>query len=121
MSTFNLLQGTEYFPKLKGSILIVEVTDAVSPGLFDSCLQSLVLQKDFNGVKGMLIGRFQKGSNMTKEKLNKIIKTKKELNNIPIIANVDFGHTTPIATLPIGGIIKIEATKKRAIIQVIKF
>ena len=37
-----------------------------------------------------------------------IIKSKKQLDNIPIIANVDFGHTTPIITFPIGGRVKID-------------
>ncbi|MBP7479044.1 MAG: hypothetical protein KA785_01220 [Spirochaetaceae bacterium] len=32
-----------------------------------------------------------------------MIKTKKELSSIPVAANFDFGHTTPIACLPIGG------------------
>ena len=40
---------------------------------------------------------------MTNDLLIKIIKTKKELDNIPIIANVDFGHTDPKITFPIGG------------------
>ncbi|USN51912.1 MAG: hypothetical protein H6731_01595 [Myxococcales bacterium] len=28
--------------------------------------------------------------------------------NIPVLANLDFGHTTPIFTIPIGGRAKIE-------------
>jgi len=40
---------------------------------------------------------------MTNDLLIKIIKTKKELDNMPIIANVDFGHTDPKITFPIGG------------------
>ena len=40
---------------------------------------------------------------MTKEKWIKLIKSKPELENIPIIADCDFGHTTPIITFPIGG------------------
>jgi muramoyltetrapeptide carboxypeptidase LdcA involved in peptidoglycan recycling len=40
---------------------------------------------------------------MTNDLLIKIIKTKKELDNIPIVANVDFGHTDPKITFPIGG------------------
>jgi muramoyltetrapeptide carboxypeptidase len=32
-----------------------------------------------------------------------IIETKPALENLPIIANADFGHTTPIFTFPIGG------------------
>ena len=40
---------------------------------------------------------------MTIEKWKKIISYKKELKGNPIIANADFGHTTPIFTFPIGG------------------
>ena len=40
---------------------------------------------------------------MTRELLTKIIETKKELSRIPVVANVDFGHTTPQITFPIGG------------------
>ena len=40
---------------------------------------------------------------MTKEKWIKLIKSKPELEKIPVIAGCDFGHTTPIITFPIGG------------------
>lgn len=46
---------------------------------------------------------------MSKEKLKFIINNKKELSHIPIIANVDFGHTNPMITLPIGGFCELEA------------
>ena len=46
---------------------------------------------------------------MTREKLEYIIKTKSELKTVPVIANVDFGHTTPQITLPIGGRARIVA------------
>ena len=39
---------------------------------------------------------------MDLEKLRLIIESKAELKNLPIIANADFGHTTPIFTFPIG-------------------
>ena len=45
---------------------------------------------------------------MTNELLIKIIKTKKELNNLPVIANVDFGHTDPKITFPVGGEVSLE-------------
>jgi muramoyltetrapeptide carboxypeptidase LdcA involved in peptidoglycan recycling len=37
------------------------------------------------------------------EKLHYIIATKPKLKNIPIICDVDFGHSTPIITFPIAG------------------
>ena len=64
-------------------------------------------QDDFKNVKGMVIGRFQKASEVSREKLEFIL-NKPELKNMPIIANVDFGHTTPLTTFPIGGTAKIE-------------
>ncbi len=57
---------------------------------------------------------------MNKEKLIKIIKTKKELDNLPVIAYADFGHTYPITTFPIGGEVEIEATKNNVKIVIKK-
>src|SRR3989344_7862970 len=85
LCTFNLLQGTEYFPDLSNSILFLEDDYETVPHTFDRDLQSLIHLPDFNKIRGLVIGRFQKKSNMTDELLKKIIKTKKELDNIPVI------------------------------------
>lgn len=116
----NSLQGTDYWPGLKNSILILEEDEEINPPLFDRQLQSLIHQPDFAGVKGILIGKFQKNTKMTKDLLSKIINTKRELKNIPIIANANFGHTTPIATIPIGGTMEIKAKDKNVKIKIIK-
>lgn len=116
----NALQGTQFWPTLDDAVLILEEDDEINPQLFDRQLQSLIQQPDFKLVKGILIGRFQKKSNMTKKLLNKIINSKDELRGLPIIANVDFGHTTPLATIPIGGIIKISSDNKRVTIRIIE-
>ncbi len=112
LCTFNLLQGTEYFPDLKGSILFIEDDEETKPTNFDRDLQSLIHQPSFKGVKGLVIGRFQNASKMSTEKLVKIIKSKKELKNLPVIANVDFGHTSPIITFPIGGEVTMDTVKR---------
>jgi muramoyltetrapeptide carboxypeptidase LdcA involved in peptidoglycan recycling len=112
LCTFNLLQGTEFFPDLNDSVLFIEDDLETKPTNFDRDLQSLIHLPSFIGVKGIVIGRFQNDSKMTNEKLVKIIKTKEELKNIPVIANVDFGHTSPIITFPIGGEVSIDTKKK---------
>ena len=118
LCTFNLLQGTGYMPNLNNSILFLEDDDDGSKNDgFDRDLQSLIHQSSFKGVKGIVIGRFQKTSNVTKEKLIKIIKNKAELKNIPVIANVDFGHTSPIITIPIGGDVRMDTKKKVILIR----
>ena len=120
LCTFNLLQGTEYFPNLENSILFLEDDEESQPHHFDRDLQSIIHQPGFSGVKGIVIGRFQKASQMTDEKLIKIIKTKKELDNIPVIANVDFGHTDPMITYPIGVVARISSSKKNSEIEILK-
>jgi muramoyltetrapeptide carboxypeptidase LdcA involved in peptidoglycan recycling len=45
---------------------------------------------------------------MTRRLLEQIVASKRELAGIPVIANVDFGHTAPILTLPIGGLVEID-------------
>ena len=112
--TLRTLQCTEYFPDLTNSILFLEEDYESEPQHFDRDLQSLLLLPDFKKVKGIVLGRFQKASKITKDILHKIIATKQELKNIPIIADVDFGHTSPMITFPIGGEVYIEASKTEA-------
>lgn len=114
LCTFNLLQGTSYFPNIKNSILFFEDDElggSYSAVEFDRNLQSVIHQPGFRMVKGIIIGRFQKASEMDLIKIRHIIKSKKELSKIPIIYDVDFGHTDPKITFPIGGKVEIVANK----------
>ena len=119
--TLNLLQGSEFYPSLKDKIIFLEDNNKENFRAFENHLQSLILQTDFDSVRGLIIGRFQKESGVTRELLEKLIATKKELKNLPIIANVDFGHTVPMVTLPIGGYLKINAQKDNPQISVDTF
>lgn len=119
LCTFNLLQGTTYMPSLENSILFLEddaLTGSDTAVNFDRDLQSLIQQPGFNGVKGLIIGRFQQASHLSLDLLKTIIGNKKELKNMPIIANVDFGHTDPMITFPIGGTVQINTADKDKII-----
>lgn len=109
LCTMNLLQGTEFMPSLKDSILFIEDDEESHSRTFDRDLQSLLHLPDAGSIKALLIGRFQKNSNVTEEALRKIILSKEELKNIPIIANVNFGHVQPFATLPIGAVATVKA------------
>lgn len=120
LCTFNLLQGSEYFPNLKDSIIFIEDDEESRPHHFDRDLQSLIHQPGFKNVRGIVMGRFQKASKITNNLLIKIIKTKKELDNLPVIANVDFGHTDPKITFPIGGEVEIKANKNFFSIKILK-
>ena len=112
LCTLNLLQGTEYMPDVENKILFLEDDDMAGKIYlmeFDRNLQSLIHMPEFKTVKALVLGRSQKATDMTKEKWIKLIKNKQELANIPVIAGVDFGHSTPIITFPIGGNAKLKA------------
>ena len=114
LCTLNLLQGTQFMPSLENTILFLEDDDATGDGFpveFDRNLQSMIHLPDFSGVKGIVIGRFQKNGYISPDKLEKIIKTKKELEKIPVIYGADFGHTTPTVTFPVGGSARLMAKK----------
>lgn len=112
LGTFDLLLGTPYRPAFeKETILFVEDTGGSDIYSFDRNLQALLYQEDFKNVKALVIGRFQKDSKISREMLEFMLKSKSELDNMPIIANVDFGHTTPLLTLPIGGTAKVDDGK----------
>ena len=114
LPTLSLLQGTPYMPDLKDKILFIEYDGMVGefvPEEFDRDLQSLLQQSNANKIKGLVLGRFTSNANMTHEKLQKILETKRELKNIPVIANVDFGHTNPTIIFPIGGNCQLKVGK----------
>jgi muramoyltetrapeptide carboxypeptidase len=103
LGTLCLLFGTPYMPDLEGSILLLEDDEEENPVDFDRHLQSLIHQPGFEGVRAVVIGKFQKASNVDPDILTAIIKSKRELAGIPIVAGASFGHTTPQFTFPIGG------------------
>lgn len=105
LCSLNLLQGTPYMPNLKNSILFIEddnLAGEKTPNEFARNLESLLQQPDANFIKGVILGRFFSQSQMSIEKINFLINSKRGLKNIPVIADVDFGHTDPSITFPIG-------------------
>ena len=112
LGTLVLLNGSKYRPEFKdNTILFVE--NCYSSGGDDADflrqLQAMAYQPDFAKVKALVIGRFQKASDISRTKLEYIVNAIPQLRELPIVANVDFGHTTPMLTLPIGG--RCELTK----------
>jgi len=116
--TFTFLQGSEYAPSYKNSILFLEDTGKESFRDFQNQLQSILNQKESEGIKGIVVGRFQKDTGMTRDLLSKIIKSKHELKNVPVLGNVDFGHTTPTITFPIGGKVELVVRSTSSVLTI---
>ena len=111
LCSLNLLNGTEYFPRIKGDVILCIEDDSYDsiPETFERNFQTLVQQPFFNQVKAILIGRFQCESRATEDVIGEIVLSKNLDPNIPIITNLDFGHTDPKFTYPVGGRCRVAA------------
>lgn len=117
VSTISLLGGTSFMPKLKDKVLMLEMYQGSLPE-FDRYLEWLLMQKGSDAIEGLLIGRFQKNAGVSREGLKDILLEKPRLQGVPIVANVDFGHTNPKVTLPIGGIMTMNVRETTATITI---
>ena len=109
MCTLNLLQGTRYMPSLAGAVLFLEDDELSSPTEFRRDLHSLLQLPDAAKISGLVIGRFQQASGINREDLSDLVATIPVLAGKPVLANVDFGHTNPLMTIPIGGPVRVLA------------
>ena len=57
---------------------------------------------------------------ITLKKIKDLFDSKSELKNIPIVYNVDFGHTDPSCSFPVGGKAIIFAKNKEVDIKIEK-
>jgi muramoyltetrapeptide carboxypeptidase LdcA involved in peptidoglycan recycling len=103
LCTFNLLQGGPYRPSLEGALLLVEDDALTFPAELARNLTSLLQLPDAAGITGVVIGRFQRASGITRNLLQLVVVRADLPSGVPVLANADFGHTHPLATLPIGG------------------
>ncbi|MEI5992798.1 S66 family peptidase [Candidatus Enterococcus mansonii] len=110
LGTFQLLFGTRFLPKLERSILFVENAEEDDYRDFARGLASLL--QVVKHPRALLIGRFPKETGMTEERLLAILSKYPLLREIPVIYDMDFGHTQPIFTIPIGDKATVDTAKK---------
>lgn len=103
IGTMLLLAGTKYFPKLKNAILFIEDDESESSKTMDRMFTQLRQMGVYDQIAGMIIGRFHSDVGFNEnDSLEMILSESLKGYRIPVITNVDFGHTDPLITLPIG-------------------
>ena len=125
VGTFYLLQGTECQPRFnKDTILLAEDDDEsgkVTDREFDRRLESILQQPGARQhIKGVLIGRFNIASRVSMPDIADIVE-RKFGKTIPVFADIDFGHTVPQLTLPIGGTLNMSVINKRPRLELVEY
>ncbi len=92
LTSFLQLAGTKYFPKLQNKIIFLEDTPNTPLNFRDRALHHLWLQKWANQIQWILIGKTGTGHHITPQNWEKLFSQIQSFQNIPIIANLDFGH-----------------------------
>lgn len=117
IEVLEFLKSTDYWPDKKfwdNKILFFETSeDKPSPEQVGFMLRNYGMQGIFSKINGIIFGRAKDYSSKEKDDLNKIIleivKGEFGINNIPIVVDMDFGHTDPKIILPLGGKIKLNS------------
>jgi muramoyltetrapeptide carboxypeptidase len=116
LNTLMLVTGTSAQVKLTSPIAFLENAEEEDFYAWDRELAHFL--QVYPDIAGLVIGRFPKEEGMTEEILWFILDKYPLLQHIPVIYDVDFGHTQPIFTFPLGG--EIQLTTKPLKLEILK-
>ena len=115
------MRGTDFWPTLdewQGTILFLETSEeGPSPAAFLRGLRSLAAIGIFQQLHGVIFGR--PGGDIPIETFNEydtvilqVVRNEQGISDLPIITNMDFGHTDPMFVLPYGIMAEINCEQR---------
>ena len=108
------LRGTEYWADWQDAIFFFETSEEKpSPRTVDGILMDYQNMGVFEKIRGLLIGRPMSYSDDEKQQLRDVVLERTRGYSFPIVADMDFGHTAPQCTLPLGVTARIDSARKR--------
>ncbi|HEO5320209.1 TPA: LD-carboxypeptidase [Streptococcus agalactiae] len=108
LSTFGLLRGTPYAPKIERYVLLIEEAEESNFYEFDRNLAAIL--QAYPHPQAILMGRFPKECSMTPQVFEYILSKHAIFKEIPVIYDMDFAHTQPLLTVTIGAEISVDTT-----------
>jgi len=120
IDVFDWARGTEIFPEnWQNAILFLETSEeAPSPEFVARTLRVYAAMGILSQLSGILFGR--PGGEISLDTfaeydraILQVVKDEQGLNDLPIITHMDFGHTSPVFTLPYGVQAEIDMDRQR--------
>ena len=114
LSTLMLLAGTPYWPEIEGRILFLDEDGTETPQTVDRYLTQLRHMGVYESISGLVLGRlpsqvgFREG-----DSLEMILDEALLGYDFPVVSGVDFAHTDPLITIPLGIKVLLDADNKR--------
>lgn len=107
------LRGTPWWPDLDGAVLALETSEeGLPPHAVARFLRVLAITGEAQRLGALL---FARPGGVAVERhadydaaITGVIRDEERLDDLPIVTNLDFGHTDPIWTLPVGGTVRVD-------------
>lgn len=120
------LRGTDYFSAagdLHGAVLFLETSEeGAPPSMLSRFVRCLAAMGILERLSGILLGR--PGGDVDPQTfgeyddaLCKAVREEYGLNDMPIVTNMDFGHTDPMFVIPMGVKVCIDSAKREIAID----
>ena len=115
------LRGTDYFSAtgdLQGAVLFLETSEEAPPASFlKRFVRCLAAMGILEGLGGILLGRPGGGVDPDtfreyEDAVCQAVREEYGLKDVPIVTNMDFGHTDPMFVIPIGMKVRIDSAKQ---------
>lgn len=108
------LRGTRFWPDWDRAIFFWETSEEKpSPAAVDAILMDYENMGVLAKLSGLLVGRPMRYTPDERQLLRQVILDRTKRYDFPIIADMDFGHTAPQFTLPIGCQARIDTDRQR--------
>jgi Uncharacterized proteins, homologs of microcin C7 resistance protein MccF len=118
IDVFMMMNGTAIWPaseEWKGAILFIETSeDKPSPEFIKYTLRNFAAQGILKVINGIIVGKPQGEVYYEEYKsaIKEVVIDEEKLYNLPIIYNVNFGHSAPIGIIPYGIMAELNCDEK---------
>lgn len=112
LDVLQFLRGSEWWPDLDGAVLALETSEeAPPPEAVERFLRSLALTGELAGLAAVLFGRpggvAADSHAAYDEAILRVVRDEQGLD-LPVVTGLDFGHTDPMWTVPVGGVVEVD-------------
>ncbi|HVE70510.1 MAG TPA: S66 peptidase family protein [Thermoanaerobaculia bacterium] len=102
------LRGTPYWPKWDGAVFFFE-SSGEPPETLDAILMDYENMGVWEEVSGVIAGRPYRYTDEQTRRFHDVLSERTRKYRFPVIADMDFGHTAPQFTIPIGSRARIDS------------
>lgn len=103
LESLQQLRGTRWWPDFKDAILCLETSEeCLDPLSFDAMIGDYIRMGVFDCIAGLMVARPYGFNHSQHMSFSKCLADRVTGYSFPVVANMDFGHTSPMITMPLG-------------------